>query len=148
MTLTETLKQQHLAVVELVKLIQGAVERDDRALIETDLKQLKTALLAHLALEDAELYPGLERLGVESGSVNLTLVARQFASNMSRITEALLSFLDKYDGPILDLVGFKQDWSKIVSVLSARIASEEASLYPLYEKALKAARRTASRAGQ
>ena len=128
---------------ETIKLIQGAIEREERAQIETELKKLKTVLLAHLALEDAELYPGLERLGVESGSVNLTLVARQFASNMSRSSEALLSFLRKYDKPIVDLDSFRQDWAKIHSVLSGRIASEEASLYPLYEKALKAAARTA-----
>ncbi len=33
---------------------------------------------------------------------------------------------------------FKQDWVRVLSALSGRIASEEGTLYPLYEKALAA----------
>ena len=137
MTITDTLREQHKVVLLIVNEIQAAIIAADAPRIQQELKQLQKVLSAHLALEDAELYPGLHRMAVDAGSQNLAVVARQFASNMSRITDALLAFLRKYDRPIVDLAAFRSDWAHIVSALSGRIASEEGTLYPLYEKALR-----------
>lgn len=141
MTLTETLKQQHAEVLRQVDVIQDAIQKADSQLIQRELKKLGTALVAHLSLEDHQLYPELERLATESGAENLAVVARQFSTNMSRISAALLAFLAKYEKPFTDVAAFKRDWSAVLAALSARIASEEVTLYPLYEKAVRSAQK-------
>jgi iron-sulfur cluster repair protein YtfE (RIC family) len=143
MPLTETLKQQHAEVLRQVDIIQAGIEKADRGLIRSELEKLGTALVAHLMLEDRQLYPEIERLATESGSEHLAVVARQFASNMGRISAALLAFLAKYEKPFTDLDAFKRDWSSVLSALEGRIMSEETTLYPLYEKAVRAAERRA-----
>lgn len=141
MTLTETLKQQHAEVLRQVDVIQAGIEKADRDLIRSELEKLGTALVAHLMLEDRQLYPELERLATENGAEHLAVVARQFASNMSRISAALLAFLAKYEKPFTDIAVFKRDWSSVLAALSGRILSEETTLYPLYEKAVGAAQK-------
>ncbi len=99
------------------------------------LDRLKTALLAHLQLEDTELYPGLQRLGKATGQPSLQTTADLFASNMKRITDAVTGFLGRYEGKNFDVIAFNRDWKSIVEVLGSRIQSEETTLFPMYEKA-------------
>ena len=137
MPITDALREQHKVVLLIVNEIQSAIAASDRPRIQLELKQLERVLSRHLAMEDAELYPGLERMAVENGSDHLAVVARQFSTNMCRITESLLAFLRKNDRPIADLALFSREWTHNLSALSGRIASEESTLYPLYEKALR-----------
>ncbi len=136
MALTETLRQQHSAILLHVSVIQSASERGNRVQLQQELEKLGRALVAHLTTEDTHLYPEFERLAVENGSENLAVVARQFANSMSRITAALLAFLSKYEKSISNLAVFRQDWSHVAAALSSRISTEEGRLYSLYERAL------------
>jgi hypothetical protein len=133
--LIQTLKAQHSAVLRLVGTIDDALKQGDAQAVSTQLRQLQTALTAHLALEDRELYPGLIALGVELKDHNLESSARVFQGNMERVTEALVSFLSRHEKPATDLAAFERDWRTIVGVLGARVRSEETSLYPLFEMA-------------
>jgi hypothetical protein len=144
MTLIATLRAQHAAVLTLVQDIEACIEKGDTKQLHVQLKALGGALTAHLALEDAQLYPGLEKLAATKGSENLRTVASQFSINMGRISQSLLSFLRKYDAAVTDLTSFRRDWSQVKAALASRISAEETSLYPLFEKATKAAEAAAS----
>jgi hypothetical protein len=144
MTLIATLRAQHAAVLTLVQQIEDSIEKGDAKQVHATLKTLGVALTTHLALEDEQLYPGLEKMAATKGSENLRTVASQFSINMGRISQSLLSFLRKYDASVSDLVVFRRDWAQVKAALASRISAEEKSLYPLFEKATKAAEAAAS----
>jgi hemerythrin-like domain-containing protein len=136
-SLIETLTKQHKIVLELAAELEGALEATDVARANALLTQLREALLAHLELEDRQLYPELERAASTLESPSMQEVARGFSSNMARISEALIAFLRRYEGKAWDVARFWSDWRAIADVLKARIRAEEQTLYPLYQRALR-----------
>ena len=132
-SLVETLKTQHVAVQKLATEISQLVERKNVAGINGKLTDLKTALLGHLELEDKKLYPALIK-AAEKKDPAAVGTARMFSTNMVGISRVLTDFLGKYEGKKFSADAFAQDWQGILGALAARINSEEATLYPLYEK--------------
>lgn len=135
--LIQTLKAQHNAVGAMVEKINASVSAKDKAEIQSHLHNMAKALLAHLELEDRELYPGFREAASAKQEKSLLTTANMFSTNMGKITDALKAFLQKYDGKQFDIGAFERDWRSITSVLKNRIESEEGSLYPLYEKWVK-----------
>jgi hemerythrin-like domain-containing protein len=134
--LIATLKQQHVLVLELVAKIEAALTQRDGVAIQTHLDQLRTGLLAHLALEDSKLYPALVQQAESAGEAQRALVAKTFATNMQQISEALVRFLGRYatvSTPAV-LETFSREWRGVVNTLRQRIDSEEKTLYPLYTR--------------
>ncbi len=74
------------------------------------------------------------RAGKEKNDKALSDTAQVFSSNMLRITDSLKGFLQRHEGKKLDAGAFTRDWKTITAALQARITSEEATLYPLYDK--------------
>jgi hypothetical protein len=72
-------------------------------------------------------------------------MAELFTNNMQRITQALLSFLERYQAPGAKPQGFAKEWQGIVETLSSRIVAEEQQLFRLYEKTVGKPRRTRAR---
>ena len=132
--LIESLKAQHVAVQAIVLRMNAAIERGDLASVQRELTSLKTGLLAHLAQEDAELYPSLDKAIGQRSNQNLTVLVRSFSTNIGQISEALSRFLEKYEGKTLPLDLFSKEWTHISRVLASRIRSEEETLYPLFQK--------------
>ncbi len=112
--------------------MQGRVERKNVAAIDGKLTGFKTALLAHLELEDKKLYQALIK-AAEKKDPGAVETARMFSTNMVGISRVLIDFLGRYEGKKFAADAFAQDWQGILG-LGARINSEEATLYPLYEK--------------
>jgi hypothetical protein len=137
MNLIETLQQQHLALQQQLDGITLAIQQKELAGINQKLTTFNTMLSEHLALEDAELYPGLERLASQAGDTSLLRVANAFASSMSHISDGLRMFLNRYKREVQpnDLESFSRDWQTIMGLLKSRITSEEKALYPAYLKA-------------
>ena len=132
-SLVATLKAQHVAVQKMATEISKLVERKNIAGINAKLTDLKTALLGHLELEDKNLYPALIK-AAEKKDPTAAETARMFSTNMVGISSVLIGFLGKYEGKNFSADAFAQDWQGILGALGARINSEEATLYPLFEK--------------
>jgi iron-sulfur cluster repair protein YtfE (RIC family) len=133
MDLVETLRAQHRLVEAVGGRLTEALKAGDLATAQVALRELRQALLAHLELEDQELYPKLIARARASDRSNEGLVAQTFSDNMLRISAGLRAFLDRHAAP-RDLEGLSRDWQHISGILSQRIQSEEQVLYPLFAR--------------
>jgi hypothetical protein len=132
--LVGTLRGQHEAALKLVGTINERLAAKDIPGVNAALTQLKNALLAHLELEDKKLYPALINAAEAKKNSSLASTTRMFSSNMVGITETLKSFLAKFEGKQFDPKAFETEWKAVVGALGARINSEEATLYPMYQQ--------------
>lgn len=130
--LIETLHIQHEEITRIVDRITGAANRGDLAALAAGVDALAVAVLAHLAVEDAQLYPALTRAAEQTQLEVPTKIARTYEHNMQTITVALKAFIEKYSRPFT-LEDFRRDWVLASQLLTDRILSEEATLYPLYK---------------
>lgn len=99
------------------------------------LRSAKAGLLAHLKMEDKELYPKL-RVAAKSDAALKSLL-ELFANEMEGITNFALEFFEKYENASSG-VGFAKDFGKLLGELANRIRREETLLYEAYEKLEKA----------
>ena len=131
--LIETLKKQHQDLIRLAGEMDVMLERGDEAGARGVLSSLAQVLRTHLTLEDHEIYPGLIRAAQESKDERMLETAKMFANNMQRITESLRDFVARHEASF-HLDRFQAGWRTLSTVLATRIASEEKTLYPLYEQ--------------
>ena len=127
-----TLRVQHEEIARLIGRIDDASARGDRAAVGTDVDALAIALLAHLEIEDARLYPALTRAAEQTQLEVPAKIARTYQHNMLTISVAIKAFIEKYSQSF-SLDDFRRDWPLASQLLTDRIKSEEATLYPLYE---------------
>lgn len=131
MKLIETLRIQHLEINRAVSRVSDAADRDDMPAVCAALDALAAGLLAHLAMEDAHLYPALTRAAEQTQLEVPARIARTYEHNMATISVALTAFLEKYSHAFV-MAEFRRDWLLVSQLLADRIESEEATLYPLY----------------
>lgn len=129
--LIATLHAQHAEIERLAAQVSAASDRGDVPALCQALDALGAALLAHLATEDARLYPALTEAAERTQLEVPAKIARTYAHNMETISVALRAFLEKYSRSF-ELQDFRRDWLLVSQLLSDRIQSEEATLYPLY----------------
>ena len=129
--LIETLHVQHEAIRRVVAQVAEAVEHGDMPGVCAAIDALASALLAHLAIEDAHLYPALTKAAEDTQLEVPARIARTYEHNMVTISVALKAFLEKYSHAFV-MDDFRRDWVLVSQLLSDRIESEEATLYPLY----------------
>ncbi|UGB38245.1 hemerythrin domain-containing protein [Frateuria soli] len=132
MTLTDTLREQHAQLYVLFDDLQrrGMAGPEGRE----RLQKARQAMLAHLDLEDGQLYPALEAHPSTTG------LARRYAVEMRQLTPALLAFFDAYHGSDPDPQAFSRSLGQLLAVLQQRIRREEGQLYPAYEAHCEKAR--------
>ncbi|MDT8317125.1 MAG: hemerythrin domain-containing protein [bacterium] len=127
--LIDRLKKEHRILVEALDSMTGlgVTSKDGQA----KLYSAKEALLAHLNLEDKELYPVLRKAAESDDAVRRTLDV--FAKDMEEISKTALSFFAKYSegGESLE---FAKELGRLVGALKNRIGREEDVLYAQYEK--------------
>lgn len=87
-------------------------------------------LLAHLAKEDAELYPVLSKAAESDEQLQNTL--NKYANDMHKISASALAFFDKYCS-CDQKEGFENDCRGLIRILCKRIRNEEAVLYKKYD---------------
>jgi iron-sulfur cluster repair protein YtfE (RIC family) len=134
--LLETLRRQHREIAEIAKRVTSALNDEDPAALRPALDALRVALLAHLATEDAQLYPALTHAAIGATLDMPARIARTYEHNMVAVSTALKAFLEMYANKI-ELDNFRRDWVLVSQLLDDRIESEEATLYPLYSAWLK-----------
>jgi hypothetical protein len=133
-TLVEDLRLQHRALRTKMSALDDALAAADAVRTRAAVAELRHALLAHLAIEDRELYPALCALGAEDPDRRRQQVAQAFAASMRRISESLLAFLERPDDT--EPAALADAWAGIRSILQTRIDAEEKTLYPLYQRAV------------
>ena len=123
------LKKEHNILVEVLDSMMklGVTTKEG----QEKLYSAKAALLAHLSLEDKELYPVLRRAAESDDSVKNTLDI--FAKDMEEISKTALSFFAKYaQGG--DSLEFAKELGRLLAALRNRIGREEDVLYAQYDK--------------
>lgn len=130
--LIDTLHEQHREIGRIVESMTHHLAVSDLDGVRADLARLKTALLAHLAIEDAHLYPALSHAAAAKDLAVAARVAVTYERNMEHVSEALRAFLEQYGGEHIELADLRRDWALVARMLIDRIESEEDQLYPLY----------------
>jgi len=127
--LVSKLKNEHALLVQTLADVQklGIGTAEGKA----KLMAAKTALLAHLNLEDSQLYPTLRRAAEADGALKTTLDI--FARDMDGISKAALGFFDKYANGGSG-TEFGKDYGLLHAALAQRIRKEENTLYPEYDR--------------
>ncbi len=101
------------------------------------LKIFKKILVAHLNLEDAELYPAFTKVKDKK----IKEIAEKYSDEMILISKRTLSFFETYSHLTVDDLSqneyFKLDLNTIITIIKKRIDIEEQELYPLYSKLKK-----------
>ncbi len=127
--LVDSLKKEHNILVEALDSMMklGVTTKEG----QEKLYSAKEALLAHLSLEDKELYPVLRRAAESDDSVRSTLDI--FAKDMEEISKTALSFFAKYaQGG--DSLEFAKELGRLLAALRNRIGREEDILYKQFDK--------------
>jgi len=129
--LIEELKKEHseiLATLNEVKQL-GILSEEG----QDELMSLEVSLLAHLEMEDDQLYPALKKEAEHSNSIKDTL--ELFAIDMENVSKTVREFFEKYSEGFsgVELDKLSEDFENLFSALTKRICNEEESLYEEYE---------------
>jgi iron-sulfur cluster repair protein YtfE (RIC family) len=128
-TLIEGLKKDHASVVEVLNEVKehGIGSKTGR----DHLLSARAALLAHLKVEDEQLYPVLREEAEANDALKRTLDL--FARDMETVSKQALGFFEKYSSGGSGLE-FAKDYGRLHAALGQRMSREEKILYPEYEK--------------
>jgi hypothetical protein len=129
--LIEELKKEHseiLATFNEVKEL-GILSKEG----QDKLMSLEVSLLAHLEIEDDELYPTLRKEAEHNNNIKDTLDL--FAIDMENVSKIVREFFEKYSEGFsgIDLKELSEDFENLLTALTKRIGNEEESLYEEYE---------------
>ncbi len=134
---TESFRQQHAAIVEVVTELRGLLvpEKvlDNIPDIMGVLISLSGKLKAHLSKEDSELYPDL----LASGDAKLTDMAAAFQSEMGGLSQAFEDYMTTWrsiEALEDDPDGFVRASEAMIDALSDRINRENRELYMLADR--------------
>ncbi len=129
--LIEELKKEHseiLATLNEVKQL-GILSKEG----QDKLLDLEVSLLAHLEMEDDQLYPALRKEAEHNNSIKDTLDL--FAIDMESISKIVREFFEEYSEGFsgMELEKISEDFKNLLTALNKRICNEEESLYEEYE---------------
>jgi hemerythrin superfamily protein len=129
--LIEELKKEHseiLATLNAVKKL-GILSKEG----QDKVMSLEVSLLAHLGMEDDQLYPALKKEAEHRNSIKDTL--ELFAIDMENVSKIVREFFEKYSEGFsgMERDRLSEDFENLFSALTKRICNEEESLYEEYE---------------
>ncbi|MBX5481390.1 MAG: hemerythrin domain-containing protein [Myxococcaceae bacterium] len=122
MDVVSTLKAQHRMLGEIVERLGGHLAHGDAVRVRVTLEELRRALRAHLELEEARFYPLLQDSPLAD-----TAQLRPLAQSLDALAE-------RYGTGDFDAERFAADFNAVTRGLLARLDSEEAVLFPLYDR--------------
>ena len=126
--LIEELKKEHAEIVATLKEVKrlGILSKEG----QDKLMSVEASLLAHLEIEDDQMYPALRKEAEKNKNLKNTLDL--FAMDMDNVSKVVQDFFDKYSE---ELSGeeLPKDFENLYTALSKRISNEEESLYEEYE---------------
>jgi len=126
--LIEELKKEHSGIIATLNEVKklGILSKEG----QDKLISVQTSLIAHLEMEDDQLYPILRKQAENNKDLKNTLDL--FEMDMENVSTIVQEFFDKYSE---EFSGEKlqEDFEKLFASLSKRISNEEAALYEEYE---------------
>lgn len=126
--LIEELKKEHSGIIATLNEVKklGILSKEG----QDKLISVQTSLLAHLEMEDDQLYPILRKQAENNKDLKNTLDL--FEMDMENVSTIVQEFFDKYSE---EFSGEKlqEDFENLFAALSKRISNEEAALYEEYE---------------
>lgn len=129
--LIEELKKEHSEIVATLNEVKelGILSKEG----QDKLMSLEVSLLAHLGIEDDQLYPALKKEAEHYNSIKDTL--ELFAMDMENVSKIVLEFFEKYSEGFsgMDIKELSEDFDNLLAALTKRIRNEEESLYEEYE---------------
>lgn len=136
MAATEKYRHQHAELVDIVGRIQQKLDpqtlASDPKEVRTLLSTLFGKLTMHLAMEDAALYPRMEK----HNDAKTRDTAKKFIAEMAGVKPAVESFSRKWTEAEIraNAAQFCADTKKLFGVLADRIQRENTQLYPLADQ--------------
>ncbi|OHB47265.1 MAG: hypothetical protein A2106_02120 [Planctomycetes bacterium GWF2_40_8] len=126
--LIEELKKEHSEIVAALNEVKklGILSKEG----QDKLMSLEASLLAHLEMEDDQLYPALRKKAKHNKDLKNTLDL--FIMDMENVSKIVRGFFDKYSEEISG-EEVQKDFDILCAALSKRISNEEESLYEEYE---------------
>ena len=126
--LIEELKKEHSGIIATLNEVKklGILSKEG----QDKLMSVQTSLLAHLEMEDDQLYPALRKEAVHNKDLKNTLDL--FEMDMENVSTIVREFFDKYSEEFSGKE-LPEDFENLLAALSKRISNEEASLYEEYE---------------
>ncbi len=129
--LIEELKKEHSEILATLNEVKqfGILSEDG----QDKLMSLEVSLLAHLEMEDNQLFPVLKKEAEHSNSIKDTL--ELFTIDMENVSKIVREFFKKYSEGFsgVELDQLSEDFENLFSALTKRICNEEESLYEEYE---------------
>ncbi len=126
--LIEELKKEHAEIVATLNEVKrlGILSKEGQG----KLMSVEASLLAHLEIEDDQMYPALQKEAEKNKNLKNTLDL--FAMDMENVSKVVQVFFDKYSE---ELSGdeLQKDFENLYAALNKRISNEEESLYEEYE---------------
>ena len=126
--LIEELKKEHSEIVAALNEVKklGILSKEG----QKRLMSVQTSLLAHLEMEDDQLYPRLRKQAENNKNLKNTLDL--FEMDMENVSTVVREFFDKYSEEFSG-EELSEDFKTLFAALSKRINNEEAFLYEEYE---------------
>jgi hypothetical protein len=129
--LIEELKREHSEILAALNEVKerGILSKEG----QDKLMSLEVSLLAHLEMEDDELYPTLRKEAEHYNSIKDTLDL--FAIDMEDVSKIVREFFEKYSDGFsgMNIKEISEDFENLLAALTKRISNEEESLYEEYE---------------
>ena len=125
--LIEELKKEHSEILATLNEVKqfGILSEDG----QDKLMSLEVSLLAHLEMEDNQLFPVLKKEAEHSNSIKDTL--ELFAIDMENVSKIVREYSEGFSG--VELNKLSDDFENFFTALTKRICNEEESLYEEYE---------------
>ncbi len=126
--LIEELKKEHAEIVATLNEVKklGILSKEG----QDKLMSVEASLLAHLEIEDDQMYPALRKEAEQNKDLKNTLDL--FAMDMDNVSKVVRDFFDKYSEEVSG-EELPKDFENLYTALSKRISNEEESLYEEYE---------------
>lgn len=137
MARTDSFKQQHKELLELVKQITHRLDPatlpQNAAEVRSTLSALAGKLVVHLSMEDKNLYPVM----INSNDENAKKTAQSYMDEMGTLAASFKEYTQKWPSPQAiqnDPAGFCTETKAVFQAIGQRIGREESTLYPLADK--------------
>ena len=127
-TLIEELKKEHSEIIVTLNEVKklGILSKEG----QEKLMSLESSLVAHLEMEDDQLYPALRKEAEHNKDLKNTLDL--FEMDMENVSTIVREFFDKYSEEFSG-EELSEDFESLLVALSKRISNEEESIYEEYE---------------
>lgn len=134
--LVAELVSDHRHLLSTYNALKRSAEAADAAGFRAALEEFKSQLVPHVVKEAYKVYTYLRQTLKDKGELEAYQRVNAYKTEMGRIGEAAMRFIDTYAETPDDAIDFQRVRTELHDIgllLGDRIRREEADLYPLYK---------------